>query len=92
MEEKYVRMTLIRVHGKFLWKNEPNVTNKEVIQVVTSLCDIGPVLVLRIVKNYVVMKLTGATFHGRDLTTKPISNLSIKYIFALIGQKIYFTN
>lgn len=38
------------------------------------------------------MKLTRATFNKRSLTTKPISNPTMRYVAIMIRHKIYFTN
>lgn len=62
MDSKFVRMELSRVHDKFVWTSVAELITKEVIQDVTSLFSTRPLLVLKAIKNDVVMKLTGATY------------------------------
>lgn len=80
------------MHDKFMWKNMPRLISKEVIKAATSFCDIGPIILLKSLKNEVVKELIGATFDIRALATKTITNLSVNYALIMIGIKIYFTN
>lgn len=92
IDDKYVKPTLITIHDKFLWTDKPHLIIKEAIKVVSRICDTRPVHMLKSVKNEVVMELTSATYDRRALTTKPITNPTIKYATIIIGHKIYFTN
>lgn len=62
------------------------------IKVVTGLYDTRLVLVLKSMKNEVVMELTSATFDRRDLAMKPITNPILKYPTIMVKDKIYFKN
>lgn len=90
--DEWVRYTLSIIHDKFLWLYIPHFINKEVIRVVTSFCSTGPILVLKFVKNEIVMDQTGVKYDKRSLTTKDIRNPKIKYALIMIGCKLYFTN
>lgn len=70
--------------------DKPYPSTKEIISVITSLCENGDVLAKKSIKNKEVETLTGVKDDQRELIIDQIINHVVRYVSYDISYKVYF--